>query len=142
MNNKTETAITFNYTCPVSFHMADPAGILFFGNIFTLFHQAFEHFVVNRLECPWQDWFQNPEWFVPIKQADAQFFKPILAGKECRLELSVGPVSNSSFTMHSSVLQKELCSSLKTVHVFCSKQNKAKMVIPHKFAVKLKSEST
>ena len=69
-------SLSFYYPCFIPFHLADPAGILFFGHAFTLFHQAFEHFVIEKLECPWDLWFQNPEWIVPIKRAEAEYGSP------------------------------------------------------------------
>lgn len=121
------------FCCPVPFHMADPAGILFFGNAFTLFHQAFEHFVTHHLETPWEEWFQNPEWIVPIRHAEVEYLKPILAGKTCRIALSLAGASTSSFTIAATIEQEELCCSMKIVHVFCSRSTKNKISIPKKF---------
>lgn len=121
---------TYRYHCFVPFHLADPAGVLFFGNAFILVHQAFEHFVLHQLVCPWNLWFQNPEWIVPIRHAEAQYFLSIQAGQECQIELAVSSLSNSSFTLSSSIQQNGLCCSIKTVHVFCHRETKQKMPIP------------
>jgi acyl-CoA thioesterase FadM len=121
---------TYRYQCFVPFHLADPAGILFFGHAFTLFHQAFEHFVLHQLQCPWDAWFQNPDWIVPIKKAEAQYHYPIQAGQECQISLSVASLSTSSFTLNSSIQQMQCCCSIQTVHVFCNRSTKQKMAIP------------
>lgn len=127
-------SLPFPFFCSVPFHMADPAGILFFGNAFSLFHQAFEHFVTECLEIPWNTWFQNPEWIVPIRHAEAEYLKPLLAGEMCKISLSLTAVSSSSFTIAASFEQKELCCSMKVVHVFCSRATKNKISIPEEFS--------
>lgn len=120
----------YRYHCLVPFHLADPAGILFFGNAFTLFHQAFEHFILHQLTYPWKNWFQNPDWIVPIRQAEAQYLQPIFAGQECLIELAVSSTSHSSFTLTSTIHQNGVCCSIKTVHVFCDRMTKQKIPIP------------
>jgi acyl-CoA thioester hydrolase/1,4-dihydroxy-2-naphthoyl-CoA hydrolase len=120
----------YYYRCLVPFHLADPAGMLFFGHAFTLFHQAFEHFILHQLAYPWHLWFQNPDWIVPIKHAEAQYLAPIQAGQDCQIELIVSSVSTSSFTIASSIQQNQSCCSIKTVHVFCNRLTKKKMPIP------------
>lgn len=121
---------SYTYSCAVPFHLSDPAGILFFGHAFTLFHQGFEHFVSNHLKCPWKDWFQNPQWFVPVKHAEAQYTLPIYAGQECQVDMTLATFSNTSMTMHSVIRQQEICCTIKTVHVFCDKNTKTKIAIP------------
>lgn len=121
---------SYRYCCLVPFHLADPAGIVFFGHSFTLFHQAFECFVLQQLKYPWNFWFQNPEWIVPIRYAEAQYLSPVQAGQECQIDLSISIISVSSFNMASSIQQNGKCCLLKTVHTFCRRSTKQKMPIP------------
>ncbi len=120
----------YRYSCLIPFHLSDPAGILFFGHVFTLAHQAFEHFVIHHLECPWTFWFQNPDWIVPIKQTEAHYFHPVQAGEECHIEISLTALSSSSFTLTSSFYQSHMCCTVKTIHVFCQRLTKQKTPIP------------
>ena len=133
----TDSSQTSHYTCFIPFHLTDTAGILFFGHVFTLAHQAFEHFVIHQLECPWSHWFQNPGWIVPIKHAEAQYFHPLHAGLECQIEILVTALTTSSFTLNSSFYQQNLCSVVKTVHVFCNHLTKQKMPIPQSILIPL-----
>ena len=128
----------FHYTFPVPFHLADPAGIVFFANAFTLFHQAFEQFIVKELDYPWENWFQNPEWIVPVRHAEAQYVYPLYAGRDCQIELTLASLSSSSFTLLVNIRLKELCSTLKVVHVFCNRSTQKKMPIPQPISSKLK----
>lgn len=131
----------YTYSCLIPFHLADPGGILFFGNAFTLFHQAFEHFVIHELQCPWNLWFQNLDWIVPIRHAEAQYLHPLHAGENCLIQISVNSLSVSSFTLNTSIEQTHLSCSLKTVHVFCNRLNKQKMPIPEEIYTRFKISS-
>lgn len=129
----------FIFHCLIPFHLADPAGILFFGNAFTLFHQAYEHFVMNQLDYSWPQWFQSQEWIIPICHAEAQYLKPLYAGQECEIKITVHSISHSSFVLNSSIYQPDLNCSLKTVHVLCDRNTKKKIPIPQELKSKLET---
>lgn len=128
---------SFQVRCSVPFHLADPAGIVFFANAFSLFHQAFEQFIVKEIEPSWTTWFHNKEWIVPVRHAEAQYVHPLYAGRECLITLTLHSLSSSSFTTHVTISQESLCSALKIVHVFCSGATGKKMPIPEKYRVRL-----
>jgi acyl-CoA thioester hydrolase/1,4-dihydroxy-2-naphthoyl-CoA hydrolase len=127
------------YSLPLPFHLADPAGVLFFSHVFTLFHQAFEYFIVDQLHCPWNEWFQNPTWVVPIKKAEAEYHSPLLAGEECHIDLIPIEIISSSFSLQSKFYQKKHCCTLYTVHVFCCRSTKHKIPIPSQHAISLQT---
>lgn len=115
----------------IPFHYVDAAGIAFFGHIFTLAHQTFEAFVMETLQCPWHHWFHHPEWIVPIKNTEANFFAPLLAGQTCQIQLKVKEIRTSSFCMHYDFFQNEhLCCTVKMSHVFCDRIKQQKIPIP------------
>lgn len=114
----------------IPFHLSDSAGILFFGHVFTLAHQAYEQFVIHQLECPWEQWFRNSDWIVPIKHAEADYHSPIAAGQDCRFDITIDSVATTSFTLSTSLFQERLCCTVKTVHVFCDPRTKQKIPIP------------
>jgi acyl-CoA thioester hydrolase/1,4-dihydroxy-2-naphthoyl-CoA hydrolase len=131
---KTNSPIPYSKDILIPFHCLDGAGIIFFGHVFTLAHQIFETFVIEGLECPWQNWFQNPDWIVPIKSAEASFQAPIRGGEICKIELHVPEMRNSSFSLAYQLIQKQqLCCTVKTVHVFCDRQTQKKCSIPSQF---------
>lgn len=133
----------YSYHCFIPFHLADPAGILFFGHVFTLAHQAFEQFIVEQLRSPWTDWFQHPEWIVPIKHAEATYSYPIRVGQNCLIQLTIEAISTSSLTLASNFTQDTtLCCSVKTVHLFCSRSTKQKIPVPPLFLSRLNACST
>lgn len=124
-------ATSFQYEVYVPFHLGDPAGILFFGHVFSLTHEAFENFIVQELGIPWNDWFQNGDYIVPIKQTEANFLVPIKSGKPCTIDLTISEVRNSSFSVSYRLFQDDVeCCQLKTVHVFCNRKTLKKQDIP------------
>lgn len=115
----------------IPFHLVDAAGILFFSHAFTLAHQAFENFVIEGLHLKWETWFQNSNWGVPIKQAEADYCKPLLAGQPCLIKLCVEEIRSSSFVMGYQFDQEEnTCCKLKIAHVFCDQKTRQKIPIP------------
>lgn len=113
----------------LSFDQGDPAGILFFGDVFSLAHQAFEQFIMHNV-CEWKEWFENQDWVVPIKQTEAVYFAPLFVGKNCKIEVEILSKGESSFTMRYCFFQGHLCCEVKTVHVFCSRETYQKIPIP------------
>lgn len=122
----------------IPFHLVDAAGVVFFGQPFTLAHQIFEQFVIAKLDIPWNQWFHNKQWIIPIRHSEADFVNPLYAGQECLIKLRIDNVSASSFTLRYDFYQQELrCCSLTTVHVFCDKATGAKIDIPDNIRTKL-----
>lgn len=131
--------MSYSYSCFIPFHLTDSAGILFFGHVFSLAHQAYEQFILQQVGYSWETWFQNSTWIVPIKQAEAQYICPLLAGQECQIDISLTTLSNSAFTLTSSFIQQQtLACQVKTVHVFCDRSTKQKVAIPPELADHLK----
>lgn len=122
----------------IPFHLGDPAGILFFGHVFSLTHQAYEQFVIQKMNCSWQDWFQNPHWFVPIRHTEAQYNSPIYVGQKCIFKLSIDSIGRSSFTLLTHLSQQRDCCLVKTTHVFCDSKTKQKMPIPAHILARMK----
>src|SRR5947208_826750 len=114
----------------IPFHLADPAGVVFFGHAFTLAHQALEAFVQEELALPWAIWFQHEEWLAPIRHAEADYVKPLRVGLPCTVEIEIAVLGDSSATFHYTFYQEQVkCCSVKTVHVFCDRLISGKRAI-------------
>lgn len=115
----------------IPFHLVDAAGVIFFSHVFTLAHQVFESYISECLHIPWEQWFQNDAWIVPIKQTDATYYKPLLAGQPCSIRLQVTELKTSSFQICYQFYQQEWeCCRVKSVHVFCDRLTGKKREIP------------
>lgn len=123
----------------IPFHLGDPAGILFFGHIFSLAHEVYEHFIIEKMDIPWNDWFNHAEYVIPLKHVEANFHLPIKVGAFYQVELLVKKIGTTSFTLlyHFFDADKLLC-EVESVHIFCDKKNFQKIPLPLFFLQKLK----
>jgi acyl-CoA thioester hydrolase/1,4-dihydroxy-2-naphthoyl-CoA hydrolase len=107
----------------INFYDCDPAGILFYGNIFHICHSAYEELVSTfKLEI---DYWQNHDFVVPIINTNADYLKPFRNGDSVIVKLSVTDVRKSSFELSYECFNQddELCVEVKTVHVIIDKKN-------------------
>jgi 1,4-dihydroxy-2-naphthoyl-CoA hydrolase len=120
----------FSKNIKVNFFYADPAGVMFFSNIFVLAHSAYEAMLesgkFNR------DYFNDEEFGIPIIHSEADFYKPILPGDEIIAEIEVTQLKESSFELTYSFKNQsnESMAVVKTVHVFISKFSWDKTPMP------------
>lgn len=121
----------YTMTLFVPFSLTDQAGVVFFAHELSLFHNAYEHFIQDKLSISWQNWFQNEEWIVPIKHLDVDYLNPLYAGRNCDIEMAITSVSTSSFILNSTIKQdQKLCCKIESVHTFCQKSSGHKIPIP------------
>lgn len=123
----------FSSKIKVNFFHADPAGIMFFANIFNFAHAVFEEMIVSgNLE---RDYFNDEEFAIPIIHSEADFYKPIFAGNHIAAEVTVKNLKQSSFELNYEFLNDsgEVLAVVKTVHVFMSKYSWDKTNIPFEF---------
>jgi len=129
----------FTKEITIYFRDADDAGLLFFGNLFGISHNVMEDFV-RHLGFDWRDWYKNPNWGVPFRHAEADYFRPFYTGETYLATVRIAEVSTSSIklvfdysrdgTQHAQVILVPVFVNLKTVQ---------KIPIPEIFLDKLKS---
>lgn len=115
----------------VHFDDGDPAGITFFANYFRFAERAFELSLQNG-PVTWRDWFDHPDWGVPLKHVEAEYRRPLRPGQKCFVQQSVEKIGDSSLVLLSHILdaEKDLCAVVKTTHVFIDKATLKKRSIP------------
>lgn len=123
----------------LSFRLADPARIMFFGNILDITHDTFEEFIQSA-GFTWKDWFQHgKEHACPIRHIDVNFLSPFLPGEFYDVEISIQRLGQSSFTIkhHFSKDGKENAIVIVT-HAFTNRNNGfKKMDMPEDIRQKL-----
>ena len=88
----------FRSNVTIKFHQADPAGIMFFGHVFTLAHDTYESFI-QACGFPWKDWFMDHKFVIPIRHTECDFLRPFRAGESYDVNAEVIEFSSSSFVM-------------------------------------------
>ncbi len=113
----------FTYERKINFHECDPAGILFFARIFDLCHSAYEE-MINGFGLS-EDYWNNPEYVVPILHSEAKYRNPLKYGETAKVEISVTVLKDSSFELSYKCRNEkgEDCADVRTVHVFVERSS-------------------
>lgn len=123
-------AKSFTREIQIRFREADPAGILYFGNIFSLAHDSFEEFIQST-GVAWKDWFKKGPYIVPIRHAESDFLSPFIPGEKYQIVVSVAAITESSFRMRYEFRAgARIHARVKMVHTFVDSQNKTKIQVP------------
>ncbi len=107
----------------INFFNCDPAGILFYGNIFSFCHSAYEE-MISSFDLKLNYW-QNEEFVVPITSSNATYSTPLKTGDEVTIDVNVSELRKSSFELSYNCRNQsgDLCIEVKTVHVFIDKKS-------------------
>lgn len=106
----------------INFYDCDPAGILFYGNIYRLCHSSYEEMISSF--SPREDYWNNDNYVVPIIFSEAKYLKPIKYDESVSIELSVSILKKGSFELQYKCNNGngEVCAEVRTVHVFVDKK--------------------
>lgn len=114
----------------ITFRETDAAGIMFFGNIFSFAHDVFEEFI-REAGYSYDEWFNQRDILIPIRQTEAQFLSPFFPGKTYSVEAKVVSIGNTSFKMHYRFFKGERThSEVFMVHALVNGKTKEKMPLP------------
>lgn len=121
---------TYKSQVTVKFHQADPAGIMFFGHVFTLAHDTYEGFV-QACGFQWKDWFLDHKYLIPIRHTECDFLRPFRAGETYQIEAEVIDFSSSSFVMqYQFTKEAQKHAIVKMVHTCLDQKTFQKSEIP------------
>lgn len=131
----------YSKSIKIRFDLADPAGILFYAHFFRLAHEIYEDFVCECLKIPWNDWFQNPHWGIPIIHCAASFKDPLRAGELIRGTVQIKEIRKSSFELlYHFKRAEQVCIIGSTIHIFIDLKTKSKQTIPTEILTLLKNK--
>lgn len=121
---------TFTTSIQIKFREADPAKIMFFGNILDITHDVFEEFI-QAAGFQWKEWFLQKDWIIPIRHCEVDFLKPFLAGEKYQVTVSVDSFSNSSFKLNYCYFSSSGDhAQVSMVHTFLDAKNMNKIEVP------------
>jgi YbgC/YbaW family acyl-CoA thioester hydrolase len=106
----------------INFFDCDPAGIFFFARVYELCHSAYEEMIESfKLE---EDYWTNENFIVPILKSEASYHKPVKYGESVTVGISVSSLRESSFELNYELKNgnDELCTKVKTVHIFIDRK--------------------
>ena len=128
---------TFIRKVQIRFHEADPAGIVYFANVFSLAHDTFEEFI-EAAGIPWQEWFRKGPYFVPIRHAECNYLAPFRPGQKYQVHAQVSRLGTTSFQMQYTfesitTKKKQIHAVVTMVHSFVNSKTKNKMKVPVRY---------
>jgi 1,4-dihydroxy-2-naphthoyl-CoA hydrolase len=86
------------YTYTVTFKDTDAAGVVYFANVLSFCHSAYEA-SLQAAGINLQSFFRNPNVAVPIVEAQVKFSHPLYCGDVLRIELCPSLVSADTFVI-------------------------------------------
>ncbi len=124
------------------FDRCDLAGIVFFGNYAAFAHQVLEEFI-PAMGIEWRTWFHDPSLGIPVRKLEVEYLKPLFAGRHYTATAVVERLGQTSVTFCVEFSDgAEVCSRIRSVHVFLSMKEKKVINIPESFRDHLSRTST
>ena len=88
--------MSFNYKYTIQFRDTDAAGVVYFANILSICHIAYEaSLIASGIDL--KLFVSNPEFAVPITHTSANFFKPLYCGDLITIELIPRSIDSCRF---------------------------------------------
>jgi 1,4-dihydroxy-2-naphthoyl-CoA hydrolase len=88
--------MSFQYKYTIQFRDTDAAGVIYFTNILSICHVAYEASLIES-GIDLKKFVNNPEFAVPITHASADFFKPLYCGDRITIELAPRSIDSCRF---------------------------------------------
>jgi 1,4-dihydroxy-2-naphthoyl-CoA hydrolase len=110
--------MAFEHRLRVRFHETDPAGIVFFANVFVYCHEAFEE-MLRALGMPLDQLIRSREQILPLGHAEADFKRPFRHGALVVVRVTVGRLGDRSLRLEYDLKdeQGEMLATAAMVHV-------------------------
>ncbi|KAB2846705.1 MAG: acyl-CoA thioesterase [Melioribacteraceae bacterium] len=129
----------FKQKIRINFYDCDPAGILFYANLFKFAHKTYEA-LIESFEMK-AGYFDNENFVVPIIHTEGNYFIPMNPGDKIEVSVYVSQIRNSSFelTYNFTNHDSNTCAQVKTVHVFVDKISFKKINVPEEILKNLEA---
>jgi 1,4-dihydroxy-2-naphthoyl-CoA hydrolase len=93
----------FNYEYIVQFRDTDAAGVVYFANIISICHIAYESALISS-DIDLKLFVSNPEFAIPIIHVSADFFRPLYCGDRLIIDLTPQSIDSCRFEIKYQVL--------------------------------------
>ena len=123
----------FTYKRSIHLQDADPAGVVFFGKVYDIAQEAFEK-MIREFDFPINRIIYQSEIIFPIIHSQAEYPVPIRLGHDLVINVMIGKISDSSFTLVYEFFHNEIMvCRVKTIHVAINRKKWEKDLIPGHF---------
>lgn len=126
-------ATPFQHHHRVHLHETDSAGVLFFGQLFTLAHNAYEEWLLNA-GLSLRTLLDEGTFAIPLIHASADYHHPIQLHDLLTVTIELIEQGQSSFTLKSAIWTTEgeqsLMGEVTTIHVTTSTESGEAIPLP------------
>jgi 4-hydroxybenzoyl-CoA thioesterase len=126
----------FSTRITVRFGDTDPAGLVYYPNIFHYFHIALEEFFGARCGISYGRLMADERIGFPTVKTETEFFAPLVYGDEVDVEIYVSHTGNSSATFEYAARRagdRTLCARSTQVHVAMNLDTRRPVPIPETY---------
>lgn len=117
----------FTYKRVIRFSDTDAAGVVYFANVLSICHEAYEASLVAA-NINLKLFFSNPAVAIPIVHADVDFLRPLYCGDEVTISMQPRLLRDSEFEVEYQVLGERLMAKAVTRHV-CIGSDRKRLVL-------------
>lgn len=120
----------FRTKLTIRFRDADPAQIMYFGNLPSFAHDAFEEFIVAA-GYRYREWFSKGDYMVPIRHVETDYLAPFVPGETYEVVVTVAQIRDTSFQMKYVFRQGDkVHGQVKMVHAVLDMKTRQKAQLP------------
>ena len=122
----------FIYHRTVHFCDTDAAGVVYFANVLSMCHEAYEASLA-AFGIELQIFFNDPEAAIPIIHASADFFRPLYCGDSLQIHLSPQQLDENKFELSYQIFadpSEQLMAKAITRHVCIDPKTRNKTPLP------------
>ncbi len=120
----------FVYDRTIRFSDTDAAGMVYFANLMSICHEAYEASLVAA-GVDMQEFFRGDPVAVPIVHSSMDFRRPVQCGDTVQVELTVAVLDASAFEItYQLTLEETSVASGKTRHVCIDSKERVKLPFP------------
>jgi 1,4-dihydroxy-2-naphthoyl-CoA hydrolase len=120
----------FTYQRTIRFQDTDAAGVVYFANILSMCHEAYEG-SLEILGINIKEFFSHPSIAFPIVHANVDFYRPIYCGNKLVITLTTEKLSDEKFEINYQLSVSDiLVSKAITRHVCIDTESQKKRELP------------
>ncbi|MER3491946.1 MAG: 1,4-dihydroxy-2-naphthoyl-CoA hydrolase [Mastigocladus sp. ERB_26_2] len=122
--------MTFTYHRTVRFQDTDAAGVVYFANVLSICHEAYEE-SLEASGINLKEFFSNPPVAFPIVHANADFFRPMFCGDKLIVSLMPQKLSLEKFEINYEIVVADvMVAKAFTRHVCIDVTSRQKTELP------------
>jgi 1,4-dihydroxy-2-naphthoyl-CoA hydrolase len=106
--------MSFSCEYTVQFRDTDAAGVMYFANIISICHVAYETSLIES-GIDLKVFVNNPDFAIPITHVSADFFRPLCCGDRVRIELTPSSIDSCRFEIEYQILSIDTQASGKSL---------------------------